>query len=160
VSSLIASPSSVWPRGVSVTIDRERLRVELKDGREVSVPLGWFPWLAGATDEDRQDFELIEGGRGIWWERLDEGLSVPGLLGLPESPPRQKQDRYVIEYRREGKRWVAELPALDSSTWGATLAAAKREGRAALAMLLDVEDLETAGIEVVDEVHSTAVAAG
>ena len=27
--------------------------------------------------------EYIEGGLGIWWEELDEGVSVPTLLGLP-----------------------------------------------------------------------------
>jgi hypothetical protein len=60
-----------------------RLHVTLVDGREVTVPLNWFDWLANATDEQRSKVDLIEGGEGIWWEELDEGVSVPGLLGLP-----------------------------------------------------------------------------
>jgi hypothetical protein len=47
------------------------------------VPLAWFRWLEGATDAQRADLEVIEYGLGIWWEALDEGVSVPWLLGLP-----------------------------------------------------------------------------
>jgi hypothetical protein len=47
------------------------------------VPVRWFDWLESAADEQRSDLDLIEGGEGIWWEQLDEGVSVPGLLGLP-----------------------------------------------------------------------------
>jgi hypothetical protein len=41
---------------------------------------------ASATEAQRGDLAIIEGGAGIWWDQLDEGLSVPGLLGLPEWP--------------------------------------------------------------------------
>jgi Protein of unknown function (DUF3532). len=64
-------------------IDTDRLRVSLEDGRELSVPLTWFRWLVDASDEQKADFEIIEYGLGIWWETLDEGVSVPWLLGLP-----------------------------------------------------------------------------
>ncbi|MGK2849814.1 MAG: DUF2442 domain-containing protein [Candidatus Limnocylindrales bacterium] len=64
-------------------IDGERLAVSLTDGRELLVPLTWFRWLDGSTAEQRRDFTIIEGGLGIWWEELDEGVSVPWLLGLP-----------------------------------------------------------------------------
>jgi hypothetical protein len=57
--------------------------VTLADGREIIVPVNWFDWLANATEEQRSELDLIEGGEGIWWEQLDEGVSVPGLLGLP-----------------------------------------------------------------------------
>ena len=52
----------------------------------VSVPLDWFDWLVGAEPAQRDDLKIIEGGAGIWWEQLDDGVSVPGLLGLPENP--------------------------------------------------------------------------
>jgi hypothetical protein len=61
----------------------DRLRVALEDGRELSVPVDWFGWLAKATDAQRAGLEVIEYGLGIWWEALDEGVSVPWLLGLP-----------------------------------------------------------------------------
>jgi hypothetical protein len=62
-----------------------RLHVTLDDGREIIVPISWYAWLANATDEQRSDLELIERGEGIWWGQLDEGVSVPGLLGLPHT---------------------------------------------------------------------------
>jgi hypothetical protein len=55
----------------------------LDDGRQLTVPLDWFDWLDGATDAERADVNVIEDGLGIWWESIDEGLSVPWLFGLP-----------------------------------------------------------------------------
>ena len=71
------------PRARAAVVERERLRVSLTDGREVSVPTAWYAWLDGATAKQRADLEIIEDGLGIWWEQLDDGLSVPGLLGQP-----------------------------------------------------------------------------
>jgi hypothetical protein len=82
MSSLITAPD-LRPRASSATIDADRLRVNLEDGRELSVPLAWFRWLDDASAEQRADLEVIEFGLGIWWEGLDEGVSVPWLLGLP-----------------------------------------------------------------------------
>lgn len=74
------------PRAVRARVDADRLWVALQDGREVSVPVTWFDWLADATDAQRHDVRIIEGGLGIWWEQLEDGVSVPWLLGLPELP--------------------------------------------------------------------------
>jgi uncharacterized protein DUF2442 len=71
------------PRAASALVTDDRLRVALEDGRELSVPLSWFAWLARASETQRGDLEVIESGLGIWWEALDEGVSVPWLLGLP-----------------------------------------------------------------------------
>ena len=71
------------PRATAAVVADDRLRVALEDGRELSVPLGWFSWLVGASQGQREDLEVIESGLGIWWEALDEGVSVPWLLGLP-----------------------------------------------------------------------------
>jgi hypothetical protein len=82
MSSLINAPD-LRPRASSAVIDADRLRVSLEDGRELSVPIAWFRWLGDASDEQRADLAIIEYGLGIWWEALDEGVSVPWLLGLP-----------------------------------------------------------------------------
>jgi hypothetical protein len=71
------------PVATAAVVADGRLHVTLGDGREIIVPISWFDWLANATDEQRSALDLIEGGEGIWWEQLDEGVSVPGLLGLP-----------------------------------------------------------------------------
>jgi hypothetical protein len=63
-----------------VRFDTERMRVELSDGREISVPLEWFPSLRGATGKQRGKWRLIGKGVGIHWEELDEDISVEALL--------------------------------------------------------------------------------
>lgn len=72
-----------YPAAAMVAIDREWLNVDLRDGRRLSVPVAWFTWLASADDAQLADFEIIEDGQGIWWNEIDDGLSVPGLFGLP-----------------------------------------------------------------------------
>jgi len=71
------------PTAVAATVDQDSLSVLLADGRKLIVPLSWFGWLERADVVQRTDLEIIEGGLGIWWDDLDEGVSVPTLLGLP-----------------------------------------------------------------------------
>jgi len=54
--------------------------VELADGRQLAVPLPYFPRLFRATPEQRDRFEMSGGGTGLHWEELDEDISVEGLL--------------------------------------------------------------------------------
>lgn len=82
MTSSVSSPIS-HPTAVAAEVKEDRLRVTLADGRELHVPVEWFPWLAAATAEQRADLEIIDGGEGIWWESLEDSLSVPGLFGLP-----------------------------------------------------------------------------
>jgi hypothetical protein len=63
-----------------VKVDAERLHVALSDGREISVPLAWFPRLHKATPQQRQHWELIGRGIGLHWPDIDEDLSIAGLL--------------------------------------------------------------------------------
>jgi hypothetical protein len=52
----------------------------LADGRELAVPLEWFPRLRDATPEQRSNWRLIGRGQGIHWADVDEDISVAGLL--------------------------------------------------------------------------------
>ncbi len=63
-----------------IHFDAERMYVQLSDGREIAVPLEWFPTLRNATDKQRNNWRLIGKGVGIHWEDIDEDLSVEGLL--------------------------------------------------------------------------------
>jgi hypothetical protein len=56
------------------------LEVCLSDGREIRVPLEWFPKLRDASPEERQHWRLIGKGIGIHWPDIDEDLSLEGLL--------------------------------------------------------------------------------
>ena len=64
----------------NVCFDDEMMHVQLIDGREISVPLEWFPSLRNATENQRKNWRLIGKGVGIHWEDIDEDLSVEGLL--------------------------------------------------------------------------------
>ncbi len=63
-----------------VWLDDEMLHVRLSDGREISVPLEWYPRLRNASPEQRANWRLIGKGVGIHWEDVDEDLSIAGLL--------------------------------------------------------------------------------
>jgi len=64
----------------SVWFTDESMVVQLDDGRAISVPLTWFPRLLHGTPDERGEYELIGDGEGIHWPRLDEDISVEGLL--------------------------------------------------------------------------------
>ena len=68
---------------VGVEITDSVLRLVLADGRELAVPLAWFPRLRDATPEQRRNWRLIGRGEGVHWPDIDEDVSVNGLLGLP-----------------------------------------------------------------------------
>src|SRR6266508_6712070 len=70
----------VEPLAVDATCADEALRVVLADGREIAVPLVWFPRLQKATPEQRKRWRLIGGGVGLHWEDVDEDPSVESLL--------------------------------------------------------------------------------
>jgi len=63
-----------------VFFDEDNLWVILKDGRQLSVPLVYFPRLLNSTIEQREKYEISGGGIGLHWDELDEDISVPALL--------------------------------------------------------------------------------
>ena len=67
------SATKIW-------FDNENMWIALADGRQLSVPLIYFPRLLNATSEQRNNFELSGGGTGIHWEEIDEDISVAGLI--------------------------------------------------------------------------------
>ena len=73
---------------VNVEVTEDELKVELLDGRTVTVPLAWYPRLLHASPEQRANWKIAGGGYGIHWPDVDEDLSSEGLLrGAPA--PRQ-----------------------------------------------------------------------
>jgi Protein of unknown function (DUF2442) len=72
------------PAASEVAVTEDELVVSLVDGRKLSVPLAWYPRLLHASIEERNVWELIGDGEGIHWPRIDEDLSVSGILrGIP-----------------------------------------------------------------------------
>lgn len=67
-------------KATHLEITEDSLKVFLEDGREIVVPIEWFPKLRDASPEERDDWRFIGNGVGIHWETLDEDISVKGLL--------------------------------------------------------------------------------
>jgi hypothetical protein len=70
----------IEPLAVDVKVDDINLRVSLDDGRELSVPVEWFPRLRDTNPANRGNWRLIGHGEGIHWPDIDEDISVLGLL--------------------------------------------------------------------------------
>ena len=76
----ISAVKPVHALAKEVRFDEHMMHVLLLDGRQISVPLDWFPPLRGATDKQRKRWRLIGNGVGIHWPDLDEDLSIAALL--------------------------------------------------------------------------------
>ena len=68
------------PDAPSLAVTDDTLTVELADGRTISLPLAWYPRLAHATRQERDNWRLIGQGQGIHWPDLDEDISIESLL--------------------------------------------------------------------------------
>ena len=67
-------------KAINVAFQFDKLVVFLQDGRELSIPLEWFPRLREATFEQLENWRLIGGGEGIHWSEIDEDILVQNLL--------------------------------------------------------------------------------
>jgi len=71
------------PIAVDVRFNDERMTFRLADGRELTVPLTFFPRLQKASSKQRSNWELTGGGVGVHWPDIDEDISVENLLLPP-----------------------------------------------------------------------------
>ncbi|MGI9174004.1 MAG: DUF2442 domain-containing protein [Rhodothermales bacterium] len=109
-----------------IQITDRKLTFCLEDGREVSVPLAWYPRLEYATPEERSVFEIWPSGQSCHWPLLDEHIGVDGLLAGKRSGESQASlERWQarLEKRRQAERdsldpdvvepWVSWRPLPD-----------------------------------------------
>jgi hypothetical protein len=68
------------PSAKRVRFDSETMWVDLTDGRQLGIPLAYFPRLLRAAPGQREKYVISGGGSGLHWDELDEDLSVPALL--------------------------------------------------------------------------------
>lgn len=90
------------PLVADLSLTNERILVSLSDGREISVPLTWFPRLLHATACERTDFRLVGDGSGINWPQLDEDISVRNLIDERPSAESQKSLQRWLAARKTG----------------------------------------------------------
>ena len=92
-----------------VRFSEDSLTVDLMDGRTISVPLEWYPRLAGASPHQLAKWTLCAAGYGIHWPDLDEDLSTEGMLRGAPAPGVRTERRTGRSTRprprgRSGKR--------------------------------------------------------
>lgn len=68
------------PAATRVRFHSDNMWVDLADGRQLAVPLAYFPRLLHATPQQREQYEMSGGGTGLHWDVLDEDISAEGLL--------------------------------------------------------------------------------
>ena len=78
MSILAVKPLQALAR--DVRFDEHMMHVFLQDGRQISVPLEWFPRLRNASEKQRKHWRLIGDGIGIHWPEVDDDISIAALL--------------------------------------------------------------------------------
>ena len=84
-----------------VVVAEQSLTVSLADGREITLPLDWYPRVAYGTPSERNDWRLVGDGSAVYWPSLDENLTVDGFLAGHRSK----------ETSRSLKKWAAARAA-------------------------------------------------
>ncbi len=68
------------PLARQLRFDTDTMWVDLADGRQLGIPLAYFPRLLQATPSQLANYTISGGGTGLHWDELDEDISVPSLL--------------------------------------------------------------------------------
>lgn len=86
---------------VGLLFGSDTLTFMLDDGRTLSAPYFWYPFLAAATDEQRSDY-TIEGTDTVWWNAIDDGITIDAFIqGKPDV------SRHAVEWRmNRGYAWL------------------------------------------------------
>jgi hypothetical protein len=89
MSSTADKPAiEVEPVAVRTWVDGRTVFLELVDGRIVGFPADRFRILSKASNDELQDVRLEVNGHALRWEKLDEDITVPGVVaGHFQLPP-------------------------------------------------------------------------
>ncbi len=68
------------PLAKKITFNKNNFKVNLTDGRILSVPLVYFPRLKTATQSERENYIISGGGVGLHWDQINEDICVKNLL--------------------------------------------------------------------------------
>ena len=68
------------PTAARVWVERRMIYLEPVDGRILGFPADRFKILSRARDEELQEVQLELNGYALRWEKLDEDITVPGVV--------------------------------------------------------------------------------
>jgi hypothetical protein len=81
MSTIAREPiTDVEPIAIRVWVEKRIVYLELVDGRIFGFPADRFRILSKASDEELQEVRLELNGYALRWEKLDEDLTVPGVV--------------------------------------------------------------------------------
>jgi hypothetical protein len=97
-----------------VRFDDKYLRVELTDGRALSVPLAWIPTLYHAAPEEREKYQINRQRTMIIWDPdkcgINDEIRIADYLGagngarrLTARKPMERRVKYTARRRARGK---------------------------------------------------------
>lgn len=90
----------IEPIAIGVSVTEDDLTINLSDGRRIIVPLAWYPRLLYASDQERQNWQLLGDGYAIEWPDLDEHIGVEALLaGRSGGESPQSLNRWLASRR-------------------------------------------------------------
>jgi hypothetical protein len=76
------------PVAIRVWVEKRIVFLELVDGRIFGFPADRFKILTKASDDELADVQLDLNGYALRWEKLDEDITVPGVVaGHFQLPP-------------------------------------------------------------------------
>ena len=75
---------------VAVEFTDEYVMIGLTDGRILGMPLYFFPWLQGANEAQRQDYQLY--GCSVYWEEIDEGIDITAMVSGLYITPKERPE--------------------------------------------------------------------
>ena len=110
----IEATETEMPTVAGVEITADNVTVSLSDGRAISAPVAWYPRLAHAAPEERNSWELRDGGQRIQWPDPDEEISVEGMLAGHRLGESQRSFREWLEAVKAGlgleifEQWQAD----------------------------------------------------
>jgi len=65
---------------INISFTDTKMVLFIEDGRELAIPLEWFPKLRNATKKELSNWRFIGSGEGIHWDDIDEDILVENLL--------------------------------------------------------------------------------
>ncbi len=68
------------PAAIKVWVENRIIFIELTDQRIIGFPADRFKILHTATDNELKEVKLRLNGYALRWEKLDEDLTVPGIV--------------------------------------------------------------------------------
>ena len=101
------------PEPIHASVEGERLRVDLADGRTIIVPISLYPRLVHSTPAERNEFELD--GMGLNWPEINECVSVAMLLAGTASSEGEKSFGEWLRKREAGES--VQPPSLPLPDW-------------------------------------------